>query len=171
MSDSQLFAEEPDSELLLRQLDWQRRHVLDQLNGLTDEQLRRPVLPSGWTCLGLIRHLTLSDERDWFEVVMAGGELDFWPNGENGDWKVHREEPADPVIAAYQDAIANAETFIARHPLSTPPQRPEPWWSESGLEFPDLRTVMTHVIIETATHVGQLDAVRELIDGHQHLVL
>lgn len=30
---------------------------------------------------------------------------------------------------------------------------------------------MAHVITETATHPGQLDAVRELIDGHQYLVV
>ena len=30
---------------------------------------------------------------------------------------------------------------------------------------------MLHMIIETATHAGHLDAARELIDGHQHLVL
>src|SRR3954447_4748761 len=51
--------------------------------GLSDEQLRRPVLPSGWSCLGLVRHLTLSDERYWFGVVVAGERLDFWPEGDN----------------------------------------------------------------------------------------
>ena len=43
-------------------LDWlngQRRHVLGVLQGLPDEDLRRPVLPSKWTCLGLVRHLAV----------------------------------------------------------------------------------------------------------------
>ncbi|MET3808159.1 hypothetical protein ABIB25_005188 [Nakamurella sp. UYEF19] len=31
--------------------------------------------------------------------------------------------------------------------------------------------IVVHVIAETAAHAGQLDIVRELIDGHQHLVL
>ena len=73
-----------ERELLLGRLDGQRHHVLTQVDGLSDEQLRRPVLPSGWSCLGLLRHLTLSDERYWFEVVVAGEPLDFWPSGENG---------------------------------------------------------------------------------------
>lgn len=45
------------------------------------------------------------------------------------------------------------------------------WWQSAGLRFPDLRSVILHVIIETATHAGQLDAVRELIDGRQHIVI
>jgi hypothetical protein len=40
---------------LLGTLDAQRRHVLGILEGLPDEALRRVVLPSGWTCLGLSR--------------------------------------------------------------------------------------------------------------------
>ena len=81
-----------ERDVLLGRLRGLRQHILDQLDGLDDEQLRTPVLPSGWTCLGLVRHLTLSDERYWFEVVMGGGRLDFWPEGENGDWLVGEHE-------------------------------------------------------------------------------
>lgn len=163
--------DEPDRALLLGRLDGQRRHVLEQLEGLTDEQFKRPVLPSGWSCLGLVRHLTVSDERYWFEVVMAGGAQDFWPAGERGDWRIGDNESASVVIDAYRDAIARADEIVAGRPLDTPPASPEPWWPEAGLSFPDLRTVIVHVITETATHAGQLDAVRELIDGRQYLVL
>ena len=79
---------QPERDLLLDRLTGQRQHVLTQLEGLSDEQLRRAVLPSGWCCLGLVRHLTLSDERYWFEVVVAGEPLDFWPEGDRGDWQV-----------------------------------------------------------------------------------
>ncbi|MEZ5201864.1 MAG: DUF664 domain-containing protein [Micropruina glycogenica] len=71
------------------------QYILAQLDGLTDAQLRSAVLPSGWSPLGLVRHLTLSDERYWFEVVMAGGPLDFWPEGHNGDWTVGDHEPSE----------------------------------------------------------------------------
>ena len=37
--------------------------------------------------------------------------------------------------------------------------------------YADLRTVIVHVLIETATHAGHLDAARELIDGRQYIVL
>jgi uncharacterized protein DUF664 len=156
---------------LLTRLTGQRLHVLSQLEGLTDEQLRRPVLPSGWSCLGLVRHLTVSDERYWFEVVVAGEPLDFWPEGENGDWRVDPDEPVDAVLEAYRSAISRSDEIIAARRLSDPPAQPEDWWESAGLHFPDLRTVLVHVLVETATHAGHLDAVRELLDGRQYIVL
>jgi hypothetical protein len=160
-----------ERSLLLRRLAGQRRHVLAQLEDLTDEQLRRPVLPSGWSCLGLVRHLTLSDERYWFEVVVAGGPLDFWPDGENGDWRVDPDEPAEAVLAAYRAAIERSDEVVAARSLDDAPLQPEDWWEDAGLAFPDLRTVVVHVLVETATHAGHLDAVRELLDGRQYLVV
>jgi hypothetical protein len=157
--------------VLLSRLAGQRRHVLTQLEGLSEEQLRRPVLPSGWSCLGLVRHLTLSDERYWFEVVVAGGPLNFWPEGENGDWQVPPNEPVADVLGAYRSAIARSDEIVAARELDDPPQQPEDWWADAGLDFPDLRTILVHVLVETAVHAGHLDAVRELLDGRQHLVV
>lgn len=62
----------PQRKALVDALTAPRRHVLLALDGLADEQLRRPVLPSGWTCLGLVRHLALDVERFWFRAVVAG---------------------------------------------------------------------------------------------------
>lgn len=153
--------------MLLAWLTAKREHVLTQLEGLSDEQLRRPVLPSGWSCLGLVRHLTVSDERFWFEVVVAGRPLDFWPEGDNADWIVGDDESVADVVQAYRDAIAVSDTIIAERGLDEPPANPE----DAPGEFPDLRSVLLHVLVETATHAGHLDAVRELLDGRQRLVL
>jgi hypothetical protein len=44
--------------------------------------------------------------------------------------------------------------------------------SEEDLRRLDnLREILLHVIAETATHAGHLDAARELIDGRQWIVL
>jgi hypothetical protein len=160
-----------ERDLLLDRLDGQRGHVLTQLEGLSDEQLRRPMLPSGWSCLGLVRHLTLSDERYWFEVVVAGEPLSFWPEGDNADWQVGPDEPAADVLGAYRAAIAHSDEIISARHLGDPPAQPEKWWDDAGLSFPDLRTIVVHVLVETSVHAGHLDAVRELLDGRQHLVI
>jgi hypothetical protein len=161
----------PDRALLLGSLAAQRAHVLRQLDGLSEEQLHAPVLPSGWCCLGLVRHLTLSDERYWFDVVVAGGSLDYWPEGDDADWAVGRDEPAEGVVDAYRAAVARSDDIIAGRRFADPPERPEDWWDEAGLDFPDLRSIVVHVLVETSVHAGHLDAARELLDGHQHLVL
>ncbi len=63
---------QPEASALLSSLTSQRNHVLGILDGLTEDQLRRPVLPSGWSFLGMVRHLTISDERFWFRGIVAG---------------------------------------------------------------------------------------------------
>jgi hypothetical protein len=112
----------------------------------------------------------LSDERYWFEVVVAGGPLDFWPPGNNGDWMVDVETEPEQVMDDYRRAIANSNRIIATTPLSARPRRSEPEWSETGV-FGDLRSILLHNIVETSTHAGQLDIVRELADRGQHIVL
>ena len=39
------------------------------------------------------------------------------------------------------------------------------------MTFPDLRTILVQVLIDTSVHAGHLDATRELIDGRQWIVL
>lgn len=48
-----------EKDALLAALNDQREHVLGALDGLSEEDLRRPVLPSAWTPLGMVRHLAL----------------------------------------------------------------------------------------------------------------
>jgi len=169
-------ADDRSRTLLLGALDAQRRHILDAVEGLTDAQLRAPALPSGWSPIGLVRHLTLGGERYWFHTVMAGEPLDYWPadrpdidESRPADWRVEPVESTEAVPQQYRDAIARADEVIAGLPLDASPARPEPDWPEG--RFADLQAVLLHVILDTATHAGHLDAARELIDGRQHLVL
>ncbi|WP_405216056.1 DinB family protein [Agrococcus sp. Ld7] len=162
--------------LLLGALDAQRSHILTAIDGLTDEQLRTPALPSGWSPIGLVRHLTLGGERFWFHTVVAGEPLDYWPGddpaldeGRPADWRVAPDESTDAVVREYRDAIERSDAIIAALPLDARPPRPEPDWPDHA--FQDLAAVLMHVIIDTSTHAGHLDAARELIDGRQHLVL
>jgi hypothetical protein len=75
------------------------------------------------------------------------------------------------VIASYVEAITVSDDIIAATDLDSPPASPDPAWEESGLAFPNLRSVLVHVIVETSVHAGHLDLVRELLDGRQHIVL
>lgn len=89
-------------------LDRQREHVVGILEGLREEDLRRPVLTSGWSCLALLRHLTLDVERFRFPGVIAG-EPDVAVRltaGAEAHWYVPEGMSAEEVFADYRAAIA-----------------------------------------------------------------
>jgi hypothetical protein len=157
-----------ESMVLLSALSAQRDHVLGILAGLPDEALRRPVLPSGWTCLGLVRHLAVDVERFWFRSIVAGQPVEP-RESDAAVWQVAPDEPAEAVFALYRQEIDLANAIIAATPLDAAPARwPDEW---PDWRFHDLRETMLHVITETACHAGHLDAARELIDGRTWLVL
>ncbi|WP_042430276.1 mycothiol transferase [Streptacidiphilus anmyonensis] len=157
-----------NAELLALQgaLDRQRTHVLGILEGLPEEELRRPVLPSGWSCLALVRHLTLDVERFWFPGVIAGepdvaGQLTA---GAEAHWSVPEGMSAEQLFADYRAAAARADAVLA---AAAPEQEPAAWPVEiwPTWRLPDVRHIVIHVLTEVACHSGHLDAARELIDG------
>ena len=158
-----------ESEALLSSLNDQREHVLGALEGLPGEALRRPVLPSGWTCLGLVQHLAVDVERFWFRRVAAGEPLDDVAEPANA-WEVAPDVPAEAVLGLYRREIELANPIIA----ATPPDAAPAWWPDElfgDWRLHDMREIILHVIAETACHAGHLDAVRELIDGQTWLIL
>jgi len=159
-----------ESAMLLSCLDKQRQHVLGILEGLSDEQMRTPVLPSGWTCLNMLRHLTGAVEHYWFQCIMGGEALVAAPDpGEpGGDWFVESSAKGEEMLRAYRDEITRSNDVIRVTSLDAPPRQIDP--ALGGWEIPNLRFVMLHLIEETACHAGHLDAVREILDGRQWLV-
>jgi len=160
----------PEASALLASLTSQRKHVLGILEGLTDDQLRQPVLPSGWSCLGMVQHLTVSDERFWFRGIVGGDSACVRASAGEAKaeaiWQVSAGTPAAVVLDSYRREIELADAVIAATPLLQPPAIwPTEIWPHWRL--PDFRAIMLHVITETACHAGHLDAARELIDGRQ----
>lgn len=148
------------SAALLRSLESQRAHVLGCLEGLDEGDLMRGILPTGWSCVGLVQHLAIDVERFWFRTVVAGEELEY---PAKSAWQVEVGETAESVFDLYRGEIERANAVIESTPLETPPRQ----WPERFGEWrlPDLRAIVLHVITETACHAGHLDAARELIDG------
>jgi uncharacterized damage-inducible protein DinB len=160
-----------DAEIIALRLCLQRQrsHVLGAVEGLSDEALRRPVLPSGWSCLGMVQHLTVSVERLWFRAVVAGDpEVIDQVGSQDSAWQVDPGLPAACVLDRYRHEAVLADAVIATSSLGADVA----WWPFPGSEWRlhDLRDVLLHVITETACHAGHLDVVRELIDGQQWLV-
>jgi hypothetical protein len=161
-----------EHRILLSYLDGQREHVLGILEGLDADALRRPVLPSGWSCLGLVQHLALDVERFWFRGVMAAepAVLEELAGDPLDAWQVDPDVPALGVLEAYRLEIERANAVISGTAMDAAPA----WWPEGMFgdwRVSDLREVLLHAITETGCHAGHLDAARELLDGRQWLVL
>ena len=63
--------EDIEKRALLAFLDAQRAIVLAIVAAMAEDALRTPVLPSGWTPLGPVKHLGFA-ERHWFQRVATG---------------------------------------------------------------------------------------------------
>ena len=84
-------------------------------------------------------------------------------------WQVPGRETLATVLDLYERECRAADAVIAAMSLEARPLQWRDAWGPCHVE--NLRDALLHVITETATHAGHLDAARELIDGRQHLVL
>jgi hypothetical protein len=152
-------------------LQSQRDHVFNALEGLEVADLRRPVLPSGWTCVGLVNHLSLDVERFWFQAVVDGDQsvVDEVLGSSDNAWDVNADADPKMVLEAYRCNANRADEIVVACSLDAAPA----WWPDffGSWRVETVREIVLHVVTETAAHAGHLDAVRELIDGKLHLVL
>lgn len=149
--------------LLTAYLDWYRETLLRKIDGLTDEQLRTPMEPLGWSPLGLVQHLGWV-ERRWLRWGFRAEGIDGYPpGGDDAEWRVDPGVPAADVLATYRAEVARARAIIDGADLSAP--------SSLGGRFPTravappLVRILFHLLQEYARHAGHIDVVRELIDG------
>ncbi|WP_278256202.1 DUF664 domain-containing protein [Nocardioides convexus] len=118
--------------------------------------MRRRLVVSDTTLLGLVRHLT-DGERYWFGHVLTGdpahADVDF-------TMEVPEGTPPAEVVADYRTAIAESDRNLAAAGFDdrTPVEHPEdgrPW---------TVRWVVAHMTSEVARHAGHADILREQID-------
>jgi len=148
-----------EKESLHVSLDRHRDVVLWKLDGLDDEQLRRPMTPSGTSLLGLVKHLA-AVEYGWF-CDTFGREtepLPFDPDDENADLRVEPDETTAGIVEFYGRARAAADRVISELAVDDVGTA---WFGDTV----SMRWVLIHMIEETARHAGHMDIVRELIDG------
>jgi uncharacterized damage-inducible protein DinB len=150
------------AEVFLGYLDFFRAKVLDKVNGLPERELRRSRLPSGWTPLELVRHLTFVEMR-WLEWGFEGMEVaEPWGDNHNGRWHVSADEGLRQLTGALAAQGDRSRAVIESHDLCEIGQ-PGPRWN--GADPPTLERILFHLLQEYARHLGQLDIVAELADG------
>jgi len=148
-----------EKESLQASLNRHRDVVLWKLEGLDDAALRRPMVPSGTTLLGLVKHLAAVD-YSWF-CTTFGREtepLPFDPDDADADLRVNPDETTADIVEFYGRARAASDAAIDELDLDDVGTA---WFGDPV----SLRWVLIHMIEETAWHAGHLDILRELIDG------
>jgi hypothetical protein len=136
-------------------VDEYRLSVERTLDDLTDEQVRRRLVPSATTLLGLVKHVTWM-QRVWFEECVAGVPRQRVGLVQTPDesFELTDDDTIASVTAAYRQACATARSVVARLPLDAivTGHRGGPR---------TLRWVYLQVLRELAHHCGHADIVRE----------
>jgi len=151
---------------LHRYLKAAREALLWKLDGLSEFDIRRPMVPTGTNLLGLVKHVASVAAGYFgetfgrpFEEALPWYEEDAEPNA---DMWATTEESRDQIVGLYNRAWAHSDATIEALPLDAIGH--VPWWPPEHREV-TLHTVLVHMIAETDRHAGHADIVRELIDG------
>jgi uncharacterized damage-inducible protein DinB len=150
---------------LQRYLQVARESLVWKLEGLSEYDIRRPMVRTGTNLLGLVKHIALVDAgylgevfgRPFPEVVPG------WEGEEpNADMWATPEESRDELVELYRRVWAHGDATIDALDLDAVGR--VPWWPD-GKDEVTLHRILVHLTTETHRHAGHADILRELIDG------
>jgi len=148
-----------------RYLQEARDALLWKLDGLSEYDVRRPMVPTGTNLLGLVKHLAgceLGYFGDTFGRAHDEPLPDFDPDEPNADMWATADESREQIIGLYHRAWRHSDATIDALPLDAIGH--VPWWP-AGQNEVTLHHVVVRMTAETHRHAGHADIVRELIDG------
>ncbi|HEV3186756.1 MAG TPA: DUF664 domain-containing protein [Acidimicrobiales bacterium] len=143
-------------------LDYFRSRVIGRIEELPESELRRSRLPSSWTPLELVKHLTFVEMR-WLEWGFKGLDVaNPWGDRRGDRWFVAERETREDLLVALDEQGRRTRRVIESTDLDDI-GTPGPRWEESAP--PTLERVLFHLVQEYARHLGHLDVVVELAGG------
>jgi hypothetical protein len=155
------------SDDLGRYLQDARDSVVRSLDGLSEYDVRRPMVPSGSNLLGLVKHLT-GVELGYLGASVgrpAPVSLPWEDDGsvwESADMWATPDQTRDYLLDLYRTAWAHSDESLRTLRLDAPAA--VPWWPEERRET-TFGHLVVRVVAETAQHAGHCDILRETIDG------
>ena len=156
---------------LHRYLQEAREALLWKLDGLSPYDARRPMTRTGTNVLGVVKHvagveagyLGMVFDRPFPEPLPGYGE----GAEPNDDMWATAEESIDDVVGFYRRVWAHSDATIEALDLDAVGS--VFWWPEERRQV-TLHRIVVHLIAETYRHAGQVDIVRELLDGEVGMV-
>src|SRR5690606_4943448 len=151
---------------LHRYLQMARDALLWKLGGLSEYDIRRPLVPTGTNLLGLVKHVA-SVEAGYFGETFGRPFPEPLPwyaeDAEpNADMWATADETRSQIVGLYHRVWEHSDATI--NELSLDAVGTVAWWPPERREV-TLHQVLVHMIAETNRHAGHADIVRELIDG------
>jgi Protein of unknown function (DUF664) len=151
---------------LQRYLQDARDALVWKLDGLSEYDKRRPLVPTGTNLLGLIKHAALVETGYLGEIFgrpyggwMPAGSTDEEPNA---DMWASADETSGQIVDYYRSVWTHSDATLESLPLDA--VGTVPWWPEDRRQT-TLGHLTIRVIGDTSRHAGHADIVRELIDG------
>lgn len=157
---------ETQQDVLVRYLQSARDAVLWKLEGVGEYDVRRPLTPTGTNLLGLVKHLA-SVELGYFVLSFGRGLPVALPWHDeaadpNADMWATPEESREEIVGLYH--LAWQESVRTFSELRLDSEGTVPWWPAERNPV-TLQLLLVHMIAETNRHAGQLDILRETVDG------
>jgi hypothetical protein len=156
--------------LLHRYFTTVRDAVEWKLDGLSEYDARRPMTPTGTNVLGVVKHLACV-ELGYFgwsfgratDITLPWYDDDAEPNA---DMFATESETREEILAFWHRVRLISDATITELPLDAPGT--VAWWPADRNPV-TLQAILVHMLTETNRHVGQIDIVREMIDGEAGL--
>lgn len=136
-------------------IDQHRQILAEVMDGLTEQEARRSLVPSATTLLGLIKHVTFV-EQVWFNEAITGRSRDELglPPGPEETFVLDEGDTIDSVrrryLAACEESRERSAPLGLDDVLTGNRRGPLP-----------LRWVLLHVLRELAQHCGHAEILRE----------
>ena len=144
-----------------------RGSVVRALDGLSEYDARRPLVPSGTNLLGLVKHLS-GIELGYLGACVGRPSpmpLPWEDDGsvwESADMWATPDQSREYLLGVYRRAWQHSDESLQTFPLDAPAT--VAWWPEERR-----RTTFGHLVVrvvaETAQHAGHCDVLRESVDG------
>jgi uncharacterized damage-inducible protein DinB len=151
---------------LQRYLQVARDALVWKLDGLSEYDVRRPMVATGTNLLGLVKHVA-SVEAGYLGEVFGRPFPDPipWTDDDaepNADMWATADESRQWILELYRRVWAHSDATIDA--LGLDAEGAVPWWPAERNPV-SLHRIVVHMIAETNRHAGHADLVRELIDG------
>ena len=147
-------------EIVLFAIERSRAQFAWKCGGLDAAGLRHTHPPTTMTLGGLLKHLTMVEEK--FAAMVGSTPINPWDDhDEDWEWRTAAADPPEQLYTNWHDAMTRCRKALADALHGDALDRQIVW----GGARPNLRRMLMDMHDEYARHVGHADLLREAVDG------